>query len=172
MVHYEQWRQDYGELFEAVQRSFEPAEVALVSLGTLTFTKPVMRQIRTRQLKSKILQMPLVEADGKLSYPEEIKLDMFRHAYRELQSWHDKVFFYLCMENHRLWKPVFRYEYPSNEAFEAAMKSSYMGKDPAGSRVLRRQYGSATCATIEALDLSHVARHVSPCLSRITKLAR
>jgi len=26
MVHYEQWRQDYGELFEAVQRSFEPAE--------------------------------------------------------------------------------------------------------------------------------------------------
>lgn len=128
MVHYEHWRQDYGELFEAVQRSFEPAEVALVSLGTLTFTKPVMRQIRTRQLKSKILQMPLVEADGKLSYPEEIKLDMFRHAYRELQSWHDKVFFYLCMENHRLWKPVFRYEYPSNEAFEAAMKSSYMGK--------------------------------------------
>ena len=145
MVHYEQWRQDYGELFEAVQRSFEPAEVALVSLGTLTFTKPVMRQIRTRQLKSKILQMPLVEADGKLSYPEEIKLDMFRHAYRELQSWHDKVFFYLCMENHRLWKPVFRYDYPSNEAFETAMKSSYMGKI---------QQASARCNANTAVQLA------------------
>ena len=145
MVHYEHWRQDYSALFEAVQRSFEPAEVALVSLGTLTFTKPVMRQIRTRQLKSKILQMPLVEADGKLSYPEEIKLDMFRHAYRELQSWHDKVFFYLCMENHRLWKPVFRYEYPSNEAFETAMKSSYMGKI---------QRASARCNANTAVQLA------------------
>ncbi len=128
MVHYEHWQPDYGELFEAVQESFDPAEVALVSLGTLTFTKPVIRQIRTRGFNSKIIQMPLVEADGKLSYPDEIKLDMFRHAYRSLEGWHERVFFYLCMENNRLWKPVFGYEYPSNEAFETAMKSSYMGK--------------------------------------------
>ncbi|MDH3688366.1 MAG: radical SAM protein [Gammaproteobacteria bacterium] len=128
MVYYDDWKQDYPAIFETIQKRFDPLEVALVSLGTLTFTKPVIRQIRTRQFKSKILQMPLVDANGKLSYPKETKLEMFRHAYNCLQRWHNEVFFYLCMENHRLWKPVFGYEYPSNEALEAAMKSSYMEK--------------------------------------------
>ncbi len=128
MVHYDSWAKDYSEIFEIIQKRFDAAEVALVSLGTLTFTKSVMRQIRVRQFKSKMLQMPLVEADGKLSYPLETKLEMFRHAYGSLKSWHGRVFFYLCMENNRLWKPVFGYEYPSNEAFEAAMKLSYMEK--------------------------------------------
>ncbi|MCG8071518.1 MAG: DNA photolyase, partial [Candidatus Thiodiazotropha taylori] len=40
----------------------------------------------------------------------------------------EDVFFYLCMENHDLWQPVFGYEYPTNQAFEAAMKSAYLGK--------------------------------------------
>ena len=38
------------------------------------------------------------------------------------------VFFYLCMENQRLWKPVLGYEYASNAEFEAAMKTAYLAK--------------------------------------------
>ena len=72
--------------------------------------------------------MPLVESDGKLSYPDELKLEMFGLAYRSLAAWHDQVFFYLCMENQRLWQPVFGFDYASNEAFEQAMKGSYMTK--------------------------------------------
>jgi spore photoproduct lyase len=102
--------------------------VALVSLGTLTFTRSVIRQIRGGGAPTRILQMPLTEADGKLSYPDDIKLAMFSHAYRGLASWHGRVFFYLCMENQRLWRPVFGFEYPSNQALEEAMKASYLGK--------------------------------------------
>ena len=72
--------------------------------------------------------MPLTESDGKLSYPDGIKLEMFSHAYRSFASWHGRVFFYLCMENRRLWQPVFGVEYPSNQAFEEAMKASYLQK--------------------------------------------
>jgi hypothetical protein len=32
------------------------------------------------------------------------------------------------MENQRLWQPVFGFDYASNEAFEQAMKRSYMHK--------------------------------------------
>jgi hypothetical protein len=32
------------------------------------------------------------------------------------------------MENPKLWKPVFGFEYTSNEVFEAAMKKSYVAK--------------------------------------------
>jgi spore photoproduct lyase len=128
MVHYDRWREDYGEVFARLRDCFSPSEVAMVSLGTLTFIKPVMRQIRRRDFKTKILQMPLENADGKLSYPRARKIEMFRHAYRSLADWHPEVFFYLCMENQSLWEPVFGYYYGSNQAFEMTMKASYMAK--------------------------------------------
>ncbi len=128
MVQYAGWMEDYSDLFSCVRRGFDPSEVALVSLGTLTFTKPVIRQIRNAGFRTRILQMPLTESDGKLSYPDEIKLALFSHAYESLASWKDTVFFYLCMENQRLWRPVLGVEYPSNQAFEEAMKASYLGK--------------------------------------------
>ncbi|MGD8913911.1 MAG: radical SAM protein [Candidatus Thiodiazotropha sp.] len=129
MIHYADWREDYGALFLKLTEQFSADEVVLISLGTLTYIKPVIKQLRSRSgLRSKILQMPMVESDGKLSYPQSIKEEMFRFAYQSLQAWHDDVFFYLCMENQRLWKPVFGYDYSSNQAFEAAMKQAYLEK--------------------------------------------
>ncbi len=129
MIHYQGWERDYGALFQALQAGFQPAQVAMVSLGTLTFTRPVIRRIRERGDPTQILKLPLVEADGKLSYPDPLKLALFTHAWeRFAPDWREQVFFYLCMENPRFWKPVFGFEYHSNEAFEAAMKQSYRNK--------------------------------------------
>ena len=102
--------------------------VAMVSLGTLTFTRGVMKTIRRRPLTSKILQMPMEEIAGKYSYPLETKTELFRTVYEGLADWHRQVFFYLCMEAHSLWRPVFGYEYESNAALEEAMKTAYMDK--------------------------------------------
>ncbi len=129
MIHYDHWREDYAEVFSRLTEQFTPNEVVLVSLGTLTYIKPVIKKLRSRAgFKSKILQMPMVESDGKLSYPDQIKRDMFSFAYQSLAPWHDRVFFYLCMENQRLWQPVFGYEYATNDEFEQAMKASYQHK--------------------------------------------
>ena len=128
MIYYADWAADYSELLHRVEQGFDVSEVALVSFGTLTFTKSVIRRIRTSGLATRILQMPLTDSDGKLSYPDAIKLQLFSHAYRGLAAWHGRVFFYLCMENRRLWRPVFGFDYPSNQALEAAMKASYLDK--------------------------------------------
>lgn len=129
LVHYSGWREDYARVAASIQETFKPSEVALVSLGTLTYTKAVVKKIRESQLQSKVLKMKLEESDGKLSYPDEIKLELFSHLYDCFDdAWHTGVFFYLCMENQKYWKPVFGFEYPSNDAFENAMKQSYMGK--------------------------------------------
>jgi len=110
----------------------------MISIGTLTYIKPVIRLLRAQQFKSKILQMPFEDAAGKLSYPFDVKLELFSHAYRSFSpEWHDEVFFYMCMEDPRLWSPVFGREYTSNEEFEADMKNSYMKKID----LLRRQAG-------------------------------
>lgn len=129
IVHYDRWQRDYELVVEQLCDMFKAEEVALVSLGTLTYIKSVVRDIRKRGIPTQILKMPMVDSDGKMSYPDEIKLQLFSGVYdRFPQSWKNDVFFYLCMENRRLWKPVFGYEYASNNDFESAMKEAYLGK--------------------------------------------
>ena len=128
MIYIDEFEKQYGEVFEKLLEKFKAKEVALVSLGTLTFIKPVIKKIRSREFKSKILQIPMVDASGKFSYPLETKTKMFKFAYESLKPWHKEVYFYMCMEDKSLWKDVFGYEYPTNESFEMDMKFSYIKK--------------------------------------------
>ncbi len=128
IVHYENYLKEYENVYKKVIDMFDPKKIALVSFGTLTFIKPVINKIRSRNFKSKILQMPLSDANGKQSYPLEIKKEMFSHAYETFKPWHKDVYFYMCMEDHSLWKEVFGYEYISNNQMEDFMKNSYMDK--------------------------------------------
>ena len=129
LVHYDHWQRDYSAVVETLTLNFTPEEVAMVSMGTLTFIKPVLREIRNRAIPSQILKMPMVDAAGKQSYPDDIKLAMFSHLYACFtESWKREVFFYLCMENAEFWEPVFGFDYSSNEEFEAAMKTAYLKK--------------------------------------------
>ncbi|WP_044416946.1 SPL family radical SAM protein [Halarcobacter anaerophilus] len=128
IVQYENYLNEYEEVYKTLINSFDPKKVALVSFGTLTFIKPVINKIRSRNFKSKILQMPMVDANGKQSYPLDIKREMFKSAYDTFKPWHKDVYFYLCMEDQSLWKDVFGYEYISNNQMEEFMKNSYMGK--------------------------------------------
>ncbi len=74
IIHYQGWEADYRQVVEQLTGRFSAQQVALVSMGTLTYIKSVMRDIRKRAIPSQILKMPMVDADGKQSYPDEIKL--------------------------------------------------------------------------------------------------
>jgi spore photoproduct lyase len=129
IVHHRGWRENYGRIYTELQRRFSTESVVMVSLGTLTFIKPVIRHLRTQPIRSKILQMPLEDAAGKFSYPFETKLELFRHAYQSFsQQWQRNVFFYMCMEDERLWQPVFSRAYSTNDEFETDMIESYLQK--------------------------------------------
>ncbi|WP_419770631.1 MAG: radical SAM protein [Candidatus Marinarcus sp.] len=128
IVHYENYLEEYGKVYQSLIESFDAKKVALVSFGTLTFIKPVIQKIRSRNFKSKILQMPFIDANGKQSYPLEIKKEMFKHAYDSFAPWHKEVYFYLCMEDESLWRETFGYEYISNNQMEEFMKLSYQNK--------------------------------------------
>jgi spore photoproduct lyase len=128
IVVYENYLEEYKQTVNRLLENFKSEEVVLVSLGTLTFIKPVIKKLRSRDFKSKILQMPLVDASGKQSYPLSIKEEMFKSVYEAFAPWHDKVYFYMCMEDESLWKKVFGYEYAHNDAMEDMMKMSYMEK--------------------------------------------
>jgi len=129
IVEYKNYLDEYSKVYNQVLSMFEASEVALISFGTLTFIKPVIKQLRSREFRSKITQMPFVDASGKSSYPDSIKIEMFKNAYESFKKWHQKnVFFYLCMEEHQMWKKTFGYEFATNNDFEKAMLSSYCAK--------------------------------------------
>ncbi len=129
MISHEGFEGNYGDIAKTITQTFTPDEVAMISMGSLTYTKDVMKTIRARNFKSKILQMPLEQVAGKYAYPEETKIEMFRYMYTALSDWHDQVFYYLCMEPAHLWAPVFgQTAYDSNLALESAMKASYLAK--------------------------------------------
>jgi spore photoproduct lyase len=119
LVHFSGWQDEYDEAIARLTERFSPAEVAFVSLGTLTFIKPVARQIRRRGGESKVLQMPLTpDPHGKLTYPDELKIEIYRHLYQALSGWQNQLMIYLCMEKAAIWDAVFGKVHASSVAFE------------------------------------------------------
>lgn len=129
MVIYDGHQAEYQDIAHSLMNRFAPEQLAMISLGTLTFIKPVLKKIRARDFKSKILQMPMVEIAGKYSYPLEQKEELFKTFYQSFSAeWREKVFFYLCMEDPALWSKVFSREYRDNEEFEKEMIQNYFQK--------------------------------------------
>ena len=128
IVYYENYEKDYSDVVRKVMATFEPSEIAMISMGTLTFIKPAIQKLRSSGLSSKVLQIPMADAVGKSSYTREIKAEIFNHVYSAFHHWHDRVFFYLCMEESAVWESVFGEYYSSNTEFENALFESVHSK--------------------------------------------
>jgi spore photoproduct lyase len=128
IITYQGWEKDYLALSQRLQDAFDPQQVVTLSFGSLTYSKKVINQIRGRKIRTRILQMPLVEAAGKWSLPLEEKVKIFSSMVNSFAPWRSKVYFYLCMEDPRLWPQVFGWDYPDNKAFQSDMISHYRQK--------------------------------------------
>ena len=128
IVYYEGYEDDYKNIVKKVMSMFHPSQVAMISMGTLTFIKPAINKLRSTGLKSKVLQIPMEDAVGKSSYTKEVKKEIFSNVYDEFSSWHKDLFFYLCMEESSIWEMVFGDYYKNNTDFETALFESVSSK--------------------------------------------
>lgn len=128
IVYYEGYEDDYKNIVKKVMSMFHPSQVAMISMGTLTFIKPAINKLRSTGLKSKVLQIPMEDAVGKSSYTKEVKKEIFANVYDEFSSWHKDLFFYLCMEESSIWEMVFGDYYKNNTDFETALFESVSSK--------------------------------------------
>ena len=128
IVYYEGYENDYKNIVKKVMSMFKPSEVAMISMGTLTYIKPAINKLRSTGLKSKVLQIPMADAVGKSSYTKEIKKEIFSTVYDQFQPWHKDVFLYLCMEESSVWESVFGSYYKDNVDFETALFDSVSTK--------------------------------------------
>lgn len=136
IIYYKNWDEDYPQIARRLQAMFSPEEILFISFGSVTFIKPVIKKIRLKGITSKILQMDFVtDPHGKLTYADDIKINKFRKMYNSFNQWHEKVFFYLCMEKASIWQSVFGRVYPTNEDFERDMLQQCMKKIGMNTRI-------------------------------------
>lgn len=129
IFYFKGWREEYKEVVDKITSTFSPDDIVMISMGTLVFTKAVMQNLRENGHRSRVLEMPLTKTAGKYSYPLEIKKEMFSTIYSYFpEKFKENVFFYLCMEDPSLWKPVLQREYSSDSEFENDMKKAYYKK--------------------------------------------
>ena len=127
MVYFKGWDEEYPRIAEEIAKRFSPSDICMISMGTLTFTKHMLRTLRERGEESKVLEMELTPAAGKFSYPLDVKERMFGTMHRSFpEEYRKSVFFYLCMENPSLWHPVLGRGYSSDKDFEMDMKKHYL----------------------------------------------
>lgn len=129
VFYFKGWREEYKKVVSLITSTFSPDDIVMISMGTLTFTKAVLQNLRENGRESRVLEMPLVKTAGKYSYPLSIKEEMFSTIYSYFPvDYRKNVFFYLCMEDPSLWMKVFGREYQSDRDFESDMKRAYFKK--------------------------------------------
>lgn len=131
MVYYQGWEQDYPATAARVLNEFDSKDVLFISFGSITMIKPAIKKIRKLGQPTKILQMEMApDPHGKLTYPDDLKVTMFKTMYDAFLPWHRQVFFYLCMEKASIWERSLRYVYKTNDHFERDFGLNVMRKLP------------------------------------------
>ena len=129
MFYFKGWEDEYKYVVDEITSRFSPSDILLIGIGTLTFTKAVIKRLREMGAESKVLEMELVDAAGKYSYPLDKKEKMFKHIYSSFpKEYEDNIFFYLCMEDPSLWMKCLGREYSCDKEFEMDMKRFYLSK--------------------------------------------
>lgn len=118
IISYKDCETDYQQVAEKVIQLFKPEEVPFITFGSLTLIKPAIKAIRKEGNLTKILQMPFSpDPHGKPTYPDQIKIRLFKTLYETFSDWHKQVYFYFCMEKPEIWEQVFGSRYKDNTEF-------------------------------------------------------
>ena len=129
MVHFKGWREEYARIAEEIEKRFSPAEILMISSGTLIFTRENLRFIREKQVRTRVIEMGKRLTAGKYSYPFEIKKEMFSHLFSSFSpDFIENIFTYLCLEDPALWMPCLKREYKCDKDFENDMRKHYYAK--------------------------------------------
>jgi len=105
VVRYSTWEKDYRRLTETI---FDHVEPSRVTIGEYRPAQGLLSHIKTRFPESPLLKVngSLVVEAGKLRYPRECRIEMFRAIADEIHCCDRKVKIALCKETPQVWKAV------------------------------------------------------------------
>lgn len=105
VIIYEGWKKDYIKTIELMLSTIPEEHIAWISIGTLRFHRTLKPVIERRFPESRLLLSELITGfDGKLRYPDSYRIRVYKTIGGYLKKYAPKVYTYLCMEKHEVWK--------------------------------------------------------------------
>jgi spore photoproduct lyase len=103
VVRYSTWEEDYRRLTEMI---FDHVEPSRITIGEYRPARGLSNHIRTRFPESSLLKVngSLISEAGKLRYPREYRIEMFRTIADGIRRCDKKVRIALCKETPHVWK--------------------------------------------------------------------
>ncbi|RLA06777.1 MAG: hypothetical protein DRQ51_08340 [Gammaproteobacteria bacterium] len=126
IIHFKDYEKHYKNMIQKIMNIFKAEQIRFISFGSLTFSKQAIKEIRKTEQKTKILQMPMNKTHQKYSYPYETKKGIFKNIYSYFKPWHNRIFFYFCMEDKKLWDDIFAFSFADNKQFSNKLFSVIM----------------------------------------------
>ena len=105
IIFYPGWEKDYQEVIELIFSEIGPGKVAWMSLGALRFA-PELKEIIGRRFPRSSIAFDRLGAgeDGKMRYPAQMRVSMFREMFGWIRARSQDVYVYLCMESAGVWQ--------------------------------------------------------------------
>lgn len=105
MIWHPEWRENYAGLAEELNRNFTPADVHVISLGTLRFQPEQRHMMRERfGADSHVTGAEMFRSEGnKLRYDAGLRAEMFQFMIRKLKELNGAWNIFLCMETPETW---------------------------------------------------------------------
>ncbi|MBF0217486.1 MAG: hypothetical protein HQL30_10885 [Candidatus Omnitrophica bacterium] len=113
VIYYRGWEDGYKETVESIfSRRAIREKAAWVSLGTLRYT-PGLKESAEKRFDDNLLYYWgefFEDTDGKMRYPVDLRVDIYRKMAGWLKSYKTAAWVYLCMEPEEVWGKVGVYD--------------------------------------------------------------
>jgi spore photoproduct lyase len=108
LIYSKNWEKLYKSVIDQIFSKLDNRFILWFSLGTFRFSKNLRAILKKRFPESSLVHAELVKAqDGKMRYPQNLRISMYRFIANEIRAYDRQAFIYLCMESPEIWERVF-----------------------------------------------------------------
>lgn len=105
IIWHDDWKQNYTELIESINKSFKPKDMPYISLGALRFKPEQKSMMRERfGMDSWVNRAEMFKSStGKMRYDQSLREEMFQFIIQKFKSLDSQWKIFLCMETPETW---------------------------------------------------------------------
>jgi len=112
IIYHPDWQQGYSETIRQLYEAVPKEAIVWISMGALRFL-PNLKKIAVKRFPNSRFfhEEFVIGLDNKSRYFRQLRVDLYRHLYDELQKRKaDHTAVYCCMESDEIWQDVFGYK--------------------------------------------------------------
>ena len=109
IILYDNWKQGYKQTIDAIFDFIDGKYIKWISVGTLRMVSTLKKVIENRFADNTILDEELLLSyDGKLRYETDLRIQVYRYMFEQINLKDKSVPVYLCMENNDIWNKIYK----------------------------------------------------------------